>query len=303
MDNRRFSKEKQAYALAALCEGTPIRAIARMLNTEKYVITRIIRETGAAFADYMNAEFRDLHCSRIEMDEQWQYVGCHAGRMVNKKDPERGDFWLWACIDADTKLIFSHLIGKRDWSTGYAFVGDVRQRVKGPVQIATDQLPSYAGHIRMHFGYEGYSYGTETKIFGEPLMLDGTLARYGRNEGVRKLVTTERKSVVGSPDLQSLTTSHIERAFLTVRQELKRYQRKGLGYSKDLATHKLAVALHFGVYNFVRKHTTLGTTPAVAAGVELERWDLRRVVEMTEEYCRRKEDAKFEAAFEEALGC
>jgi hypothetical protein len=133
-------------------------------------------------------------------------------------------------------------------------------------------------------------------------MLDGTLAAFGRNEGVRKLVTMERKAVVGSPDLQTLTTSHIERAFLTVRQELKRFQRKGLGYSKDLATHKAAVALHLGVYNYVRKHTTLGTTPAVAAGLELERWDLRQVVEMTAEYCRRKEDAVFEEAFAEALG-
>jgi hypothetical protein len=44
---------------------------------------------------------------------------------------------------------------------------------------------------------------------------------------------------------------------------LKRFQRKGLGYSKDLETHKHAVALHFGVYNFVRKHHTLETTPAV----------------------------------------
>src|SRR3984893_10552768 len=136
----------------------------------------------------------------------------------------------------------------------------------------------------MHFGYEGYTYGTETKIFGEPMLPDGTLARLGRNEGVRKTQTAERKAVVGSPDLETLTTSHIERAFLTVRQELKRYQRKGLGYSKDLETHKLAVALHFGVYNFVRLHKTLGTTPAVAAGVELERWDLERVVEMTADY-------------------
>jgi hypothetical protein len=35
--------------------------------------------------------------------------------------------------------------------------------------------------------------------------------------------TAERAAVVGSPDLESLTTSHIERAFLTVRQELKRF--------------------------------------------------------------------------------
>lgn len=181
------------------------------------------------------------------------------------------------------------------------FVEDVSNRVSGQVQIATDNLPAYPFHIRQHFGYEGYSYGMETKIFGEPQLPDGTVARLGRNEGVRKMMTAERKAVVGSPDLESLTTSHIERAFLTVRQELKRFQRKGLGYSKDLSTHKAAIVLHFGVYNFVRKHTTLGTTPAVAAGIEQERWGLEQVVEMTEAYLRRKEDAKFEEAFAEAL--
>src|SRR5947207_15662969 len=272
----------------ALCEGMPIRAAARMFKVGKDTIHRMICETGEAFADYMDAEFRDLPCQRIEMDEQWQYVGCHAGRMVNRKDPERGDFWLWAAIDADTKLILSHRVGKRSWIDGNLFVGDVRERVKGPVQIATDQLPAYAFHIRQHLGYEGYSYGTETKVFGEPMLPDGTLARLGRNEGVRKMETVERKPVVGSPDLESLTTSHIERAFLTIRQELKRFQRKGLGYSKDLETHKLAVTLFLGVYNFVRQHHTLGTTPAVAAGVEEKPWSLEQVVEMTEAYWLRK---------------
>jgi hypothetical protein len=169
--------------------------------------------------------------------------------------------------------------------------------VSGPVQIATDDLPAYPFHIRQHFGYEGYSYGMETKIFGEPQLPDGTLARLGRNEGVRKMVAAERKGVVGSPDLESLTTSHIERLFLTVRQELKRFQRKGLGYSKDIATHTAAVALHLGVYNFVRRHSSLGTTPAVAAGIEEKPWGLERVVQITEEYLQTKEDAKFEDAF------
>src|SRR6266852_9767086 len=115
---------------------------------------------------------------------------------------------------------------------------------------------------------------------GEPELSDGTLSRLGKNEGVRKMKTAEREAVIGSPDLGSLTTSHIERVFLSVRQELKRFQRKGLGYSKDLETHKLAVAMFFGVYNFVRVHKTLETTPAVAAGIELERWSLEQVIEM-----------------------
>jgi IS1 family transposase len=219
--------------------------------------------------------------------------------VYGKHDKTRGDFWLWACIDADTKLVFSHMVGKRDHWTGQTFVEDVRARVIGPVQIATDNYRPYTFHIRNAFGYEGFSYGQETKIFGEPMMPDGTLARLGRNEGVRKMVTAERKALVGSPDLGSLTTSHIERAFLSVRQELKRFQRKGLGYSKDLETHKLAVALFFGVYNFVRVHKTLGTTPAVSAGVEYERWSLERVVEMTSDYVRRKDEAQFVMAFSE----
>ena len=287
MANKRLSKEKQTLVLMALCEGTPVRAAARMFKVGKGTITRVIRETGEAFADYMDANFRDLPCLRIELDEQWQYVGCHAGRML-APEKERGDFWLWACIDADTKLVFSHRVGKRDWITGNLFVEDVRNRVKGAVQIATDNLPAYPFHIRQHFGYEGYSYGTETKIFGEPQLPDGTLARLGRNEGVRKMQTAERKAVVGSPDLESLTTSHVERLFLSVRQELKRFQRKGLGYSKDLATHKLAVALHFGVYNFVRRHHNLGTTPAVAAGLEEKPWTLEQVVDMTAAYLSHK---------------
>ena len=74
---------------------------------------------------------------------------------------------------------------------------------------------------------------------------------------------------------------------MTVRQELKRFERKGLGYSKSLDMHKLAVTLHFGVYNFVRKHHTLGTTPAVAAGLEEKPWSLERVVEMTADCMQR----------------
>jgi len=100
--------------------------------------------------------------------------------------------------------------------------------------------------------------------------------------------------------------------FLTIRQELKRFQRLGLGYSKKLGMHKLATAMQIGIYNLVRKHSSLDRqTPAMAAGLETERWTLERVVEMTEAYWeikdadqaeakRAQDDAAFEAAFAEA---
>ena len=37
------------------------------------------------------------------------------------------------------------------------------------------------------------------------------------------------------------------------------------------------MALLLGVYNLVRRHHSLGTTPAVAAGIEESRWSLERV--------------------------
>ena len=55
---------------------------------------------------------------------------------------------------------------------------------------------------------------------------------------------------------------------------------------------KLAAAIQFGVYNFVRKHNSLDTTPAVAAGLEEKPWGLERVVEMTQAYWVRKSAAK-----------
>jgi hypothetical protein len=57
---------------------------------------------------------------------------------------------------------------------------------------------------------------------------------------------------------------------------------------KSLEMHKLAVAMFLGVYNFVRVHKTLGSTPAVAAGLEEKPWILEQVVEMTEAYWLRK---------------
>lgn len=183
MANKRLSKDKQALVLSALCEGTPINAVCRMFKVGKHSVLRVIAETGEALADYMDTNFRDLPCKRIEMDEQWQYVGMHGQRMEHK-EPGRGDFWLWACIDADTKLVFSHLIGTRKNTTGSQFVDDVASRVSGPVQIATDNNRSYACNIRGSFGYEGFSYGTETKVFGEPNGWPFTEAQISRKNGV-----------------------------------------------------------------------------------------------------------------------
>jgi hypothetical protein len=48
---------------------------------------------------------------------------------------------------------------------------------------------------------------------------------------------------------------------------MRRLTRLCLGFSKKLENLKYAVALYFAWYHFVRVHSTLKTTPAVAAGI------------------------------------
>jgi len=76
------------------------------------------------------------------------------------------------------------------------------------VRLPFRSRPTIGGNIRSSFGnisdYEGCSFGMETKVFGEPELSDGTATALGKNQGVRKMQTAERKAVVGSPDLGSL---------------------------------------------------------------------------------------------------
>ena len=53
---------------------------------------------------------------------------------------------------------------------------------------------------------------------------------------------------------------------LTMRMAMRWFTRLTNGFSKKVANHKHAVALHFMHYNFYRVHLTLHVTPAMEAG-------------------------------------
>ena len=57
------------------------------------------------------------------------------------------------------------------------------------------------------------------------------------------------------------------------------------------------MALTMMDYNFCRKHATIKTTPAVAAGVANHVWTMEEVVAMIDRHAEAKVNAQFEAAF------
>jgi IS1 family transposase len=295
MPNARLNSDKQALILAALCEGKAINSVCRMFKVGKPAVTRVIEETGRACEDWHNRHFRKLTIKRLEIDEQWGYVHTHKERMTKEQredNPERGDCWLWAGIDADSKAIVSWRTGKRSAIAARSFADDLASRVVGRVQITSDMLKSYRYSIPGAFDGR-VDYAQEHKIF-QSSKVDGPTWQTMRTS---PLVGVERKAIVGAPDLRTATVCHMERFFLGMRQGSKRCARKTLAYSKKWNNHALAASIYIFVYNFVRKHETLKMTPAVKLGVADKRWTLEDVVAMTAEYVRAQDEATFEAAF------
>jgi hypothetical protein len=54
-------------------------------------------------------------------------------------------------------------------------------------------------------------------------------------------------------------------------------------FSKKIENHSAAVALYMMYYKFGRKHLTLGTTPAVKAGLTDHVWSVEEIVGLLEQ--------------------
>ena len=54
------------------------------------------------------------------------------------------------------------------------------------------------------------------------------------------------------------------------------------GFSKKVENHAYAVALHMMNYNFVRIHSKLRMSPAMAAGVSDRLWEVSDIVALIE---------------------
>jgi hypothetical protein len=95
---------------------------------------------------------------------------------------------------------------------------------------------------------------------------------------LKKLTEVISKVVDGRPDPDHISTSFVERQNLTMRQQMRRFTRLTLGFSKKVSHLKAAVNLHFAYYNFCRVHQSLRVTPAMEAGIADRVWTLAELL-------------------------
>lgn len=266
-------KDKQIMVVSALAEGSSIRSIERMTGVHRDTIMRLGVKVGQGCGAVLDARMRELSCTNLQFDEIWGFVGKKQRRVLENDTSDYGDVWTFCAIDADSKVVPSFRVGKRDLVTAKAFVGDVAARMKNRVQISTDGLRAYVDSVEQVFGTD-VDYAQIIKTY----IADGSQSPE-RKYSPPRIGSVEINAIMGSPNADLISTSYVERLNATTRLHMRRLTRLTLAFSKKLDNFKAAVALHFAYYNFVKIHKTIRCTPAMAAGVEKSLWTVGDLVD------------------------
>jgi IS1 family transposase len=221
----------------------------------------------------MDAKMCNLPCTRLECDEIWGFVGKKERHLRADDDPQLGNVWTYCAIDADTKLVPTFRVSKdRSEATTTAFMLDIADRMKNRVQISTDGLRAYVEAIDLAFG-GNVDYGQIVKTYGTEESVEAQ-----RRYSAPKISSVEKKTIFGRPEFDLISTSYVERLNATTRLHMKRLARLTHAFSKKRENFEAAVGLHFAYYNFVKRHSTLRCTPAMAAGVTATFWTVEDLV-------------------------
>lgn len=249
-----------------------MRSISRIADVSINTVVKLLIDAGTACAAYHDVNVKGLHTKRVQCDEIWSFCYSKEKNVPNDKRGEFGfgDLWTWTAIDADSKLIISYMVGRRDAGYATEFIQDVASRLTNRVQLTTDGHRSYLEAVESAFGGD-IDYAMLVKLYGAERAGE---ARYSP----AKCLGTNRVTISGNPDDQHISTSYVERQNLNMRMGMRRFTRLTNAFSKKLENHCHALALYFMFYNFCRIHKTLRVTPAMQANVTDHVWSIEELL-------------------------
>ncbi len=260
---------KAAQAITLMLEGMSIRAISRFTGLHKQTILSLMNTAALKAKALLDAKVQNISPRYVQLDEMWGFVHTREPNLNDDDPDEWGSTMLWLAIDSETKLLISHHIGTRSGVNAHAFVSDLRRRTNGRYQVTSDQYNGYVGAMREHFG-RNVDFGQLHKVYGR--------IRSDNWYGSGQVLGAVPHVKIGRPDFARISTSHIERANLSVRMHLRRLTRLTNAFSKSLDNHKAAIMLYIAFYNFCRVHQTLKATPAMAAGLTDHIWTIQELL-------------------------
>lgn len=271
LGDMRLPMEKATMILKLLVEGTSIRSIERLTEVHRDTIMRLLLLAGDRCHKLMYDKMRGLTPKYLQCDEIWTF--CQKKKRNVRKDdsPDFGDQWVFVALDEETKLVPYFEIGKRSKETTLQFLNGLKWTMSDHrFQITTDGFHFYRSVQSVFAGR--CDFAQLTKLYGD---YEGPHVRYSPP----RLTEVISKVVDGNPDPEHVSTSFVERQNLTMRQQMRRFTRLTLGFSKKVSHLTAAIRLHFAFYNFCRIHKTLRCTPAMEAGIADRIWNIAELLQ------------------------
>ena len=260
----RLPLEKQALVLNSLIEGNSIRSTVRLTGVNKKTVMRLLVEAGEQAQEILDSRLVNIQSNFVQVDEIWTYVGKKQRQLKPFESEELGDQYVFVAVDAETKLVASFNVGKRNQINAISMMKELQYRITTLLQLSTDSFSPYFNAVDSVFG-EDIDYGQIHKEYRE----DGRgEKRYSPAQIVRVIINP----LIGQPKRKHISTSHIERQNLTMRMQMRRFTRLTNAFSKKLKNLRAAVALHFYHYNIMRIHSSLRVTPAMEARITNRLW-------------------------------
>lgn len=277
----KLSVQDRVQILNCLSEGMGVNATARVTGKSKNTVLKLLADVGEACALYQDRAMNNLTCKRIQVDEIWSFVGAKQGHKTADHPSEYGDCYTYTAIDQDTKLMPCWFVtGQRTNGSTEAFMNDLAPRLANRVQLTSDGLGSYPHAVDTAFGGK-VDFGVLNKSYAD----GGAVKEAKRRYSPAEFVSAEKQVVFGRPDVDHICTSHVERANLSMRMGMRRFTRLTNAFSKKLVNHMHAISFYFMVYNFVKIHKSIKTTPAMEAGVTDFLWSMEDIVLMADTNC------------------
>jgi IS1 family transposase len=272
-----ISTAKKIAVISALVEGCSVRSTVRMTGVSKGAVLRLLVSVGNACAEYQDRVIRNVAAKRVQVDEIWSFVGCKEKNVTAEKMETGicGDVWTFTAIEAQSKLVISWLVGRRDAGCATEFLQDVESRLSNRVQLTTDGHKLYLTAVPDAFASE-VDYAQLVKVFGND-------PEGQKRYSPAQCLGTRRDAIIGTPDPEHISTSYVERQNLNMRMNMRRFTRLTNAFSKKLDNHVAMIALFQMHYNFCRIHQTLRVTPAMEAGISQHVWSIHDVVVLSQQ--------------------
>jgi transposase-like protein/IS1 family transposase len=255
LENMYLDFDRALKAIQLLCEGCSVRTTMRVTEINLRTLLKLLVIVGEKCERFLEERIQNVAVKDVQADEIWAYVKMKEKEKVRRdiEDDRLGDAYTFVGIERHTKLVLCWHLGRRSYDDTFAFTEKLYRATGTHWQLTTDGFKPYQNAVVHSLGARNVDFAQLVKVYAHPNADE-------HNYSPPKVINSVPVEIYGQPDPDRICTSHVERANLTMRMQMRRFTRLTNGFSKKWENLKAMLALYFAWYNFCRVHSTIRVT-------------------------------------------